>query len=41
MIFYTHTKQVCFNWKSYDKISEELIEKIKAEIQLPKGVTIK
>lgn len=41
MIFYRHTKQIAFNWKSYDNISEELIEKVKAEIKLPTGVTIK
>lgn len=41
MIFYNHTKQIAFNWKSYDNISEELIKKIKEEIKLPTGVTIK
>lgn len=41
MIFYSNTKQITFNWKSYDNISDELIEKIKVEIKLPKGVTIK
>lgn len=41
MIYYNHTKQIAFNWKSYDNISEELINKIKEEIKLPEGVTIK
>ena len=41
MLFYNHTKQIAFNWRSYDNISEELIKKIKEEIKLPTGVTIK
>lgn len=41
MIFYNDTKEISFNWKSYDNISEELISKIKSEIKLPEGVTIK
>ena len=41
MIYYNHTKEISFNWKSYDNISEELISKIKSEIKLPEGVTIK
>lgn len=39
-IFYNHTNQLSFNWRGYDKISDQLIEKIKAEILLPEGVTI-
>lgn len=39
-IYYTHTKQIAFNWRGYDRISDELIDKIKAEIILPEGVTI-
>jgi hypothetical protein len=38
-IFYTHTKQIAFNWKGYDKISDDLINKLKSELQLPEGVT--
>lgn len=40
-IFYTHTKQIKFNWQRDDKkpLSEELISKIKAEMKLPDGVT--
>ena len=38
-IFYTHTKQIAFNWKGYDNISDELIAKLKAELILPDGVT--
>lgn len=40
-IYYNHTKQLAFNWKSYDTITDSLIAKIKAEIKLPEGVTIK
>lgn len=39
-IYYTHTKQLAFNWRSYDKISDELINKIRSEIKLPDGATI-
>lgn len=38
-IYYNHTKQIAFNWKDYDKISDELVAKLKAEIILPDGVT--
>lgn len=38
-IYYTHTKTLAFNWKEYDQISEELINKLKSELQLPEGVT--
>jgi hypothetical protein len=42
-IFYSHTKQLAFNWmdSDYNNISQELINKIIAEIKLPEGVTIK
>lgn len=40
-IYYNHTQQISFNWRGYNKISEDLINKIKAEIILPEGVTIK
>jgi len=40
-IYYTHSKQLAFNWKGYDRISKELIDKITAQINLPEGVTIK
>lgn len=39
-IYYTHSKTLAFNWKGYDRISNDLIDKIKAEIILPDGVTI-
>lgn len=39
-IYYTHTKQLAFNWKSYEKIPESLIQTIKDKIILPEGVTI-
>jgi len=39
-IYYTHSKTLSFNWRSYDNISDQLIEKITADIQLPEGVKI-
>lgn len=39
-IYYNHSQTLAFNWKGYDRISEELINKIVAEIQLPDGVKI-
>jgi len=39
-IYYTHSKTLSFNWRSYDNISDQLIEKITAAIQLPEGVKI-
>ena len=39
-IFYNHTNTLAFNWKGYDKISDELISKIETEIKLPEGVKI-
>lgn len=42
-IFYSHTKQIVFNWQSkYDggkPLSEEIINKIKTNMALPEGVT--
>lgn len=40
-IFYDHTKQLAFNWKSYDNISSELIQKVKDNGIFPEGVTIR
>jgi len=39
-IFYNHSNTLSFNWRGYDKISTELIDKIISLIQLPEGVTI-
>lgn len=39
-IYYNHSETLAFNWKSYDMISEELVNKIIAEIQLPDNVKI-
>lgn len=42
-IYYNHTKTVVFNWMTYhgsDKLTEQEIEAIKANIILPEGVTI-
>lgn len=38
-IYYNHIKQLAFNWMGFDKISDELVNKIKAEIKLGEGVT--
>lgn len=38
-IYYTHTKQIAFNWRDSDPISDELISKLKLELILPDGVT--
>lgn len=40
-IFYNHTQELTFNWRGYDMISSELVDKIKSSAKLPKGVTIK
>ena len=41
-IYYDHTKELCFNWKTYGtKLSESEIEKIKSSIVLPEGSTFK
>lgn len=40
-IYYNHTKEISFNWRGYDKVSDDLLNKIKSEIVLPEGVTIK
>lgn len=39
-IYYNHSQTLSFNWRSYDKISEELYTKIADSIQLPEGVKI-
>lgn len=39
-IYYTHSKTLSFNWRGYDRISDELYNKIAALIALPKGVKI-
>ena len=39
-IFYDYTNTLAFNWRGYDKISDELISKIETEIKLPEGVKI-
>jgi len=40
-IFYNHTKTLCFNWKSYDMISETKYNQIIETIVLSEGVLIK
>ncbi len=39
-IYYNHSKTIAFNWRSYDNLSNETIEKIKSKIKLPVGVKI-
>lgn len=39
-IFYNHSETLAFNWRSYDKISEEEYNRIAAAIKLPEGVKI-
>lgn len=39
-IYYNHSRTLAFNWRSYDKISEEEYNKILASIQLPEGIKI-
>lgn len=39
-IFYNHSRTLSFNWRGYDRISEELYNKIAADISLPEGVKI-
>jgi len=40
-IYYNHLKTVCFNWKSYDMISEADYLKVANSIILPEGVQIR
>lgn len=39
-IYYTHRKTLSFNWRGYDRISDQLFNKIAESIQLPEGVQI-
>lgn len=39
-IYYSHNKTIAFNWKGYDQISQQLIDKIISQISLPLGATI-
>lgn len=39
-IYYNHSRTLSFNWRSYDKISDELYTKIANAIKLPDGVQI-
>ena len=39
-IYYNHSRTLSFNWRGYDRISEELYNKIAADINLPEGVKI-
>lgn len=41
-IFYNHSNEIKFNWKTYGKqLSPEEIEEIKRKLKLPEGVTFK
>lgn len=39
-IYYNHSQTISFNWRGYDMISDEIYNKILADIQLPEGVKI-
>jgi len=39
-IYYNHSRTLSFNWRGYDRISDQLIESITSKIQLPEGVKI-
>lgn len=39
-IYYTHTRTLSFNWKSWDMISDKQYEEICSKIVLPEGVKI-
>ncbi len=39
-IFYNHTATLSFNWRGYNKLTDEHLESIKNKIILPKGVKI-
>lgn len=38
-IYYTHTKQIAFNWRNYDNLPIDYINGLIATLQLPEGVT--
>lgn len=41
-IFYNHSNEIKFNWKTYGKqLSPEEIEEIKSKLKLPEGITFK
>jgi len=40
-IFYDHTKQLAFNWRGYDMMSESEVSAIIEKLNLPEGVTVK
>ncbi len=40
-IFYNHTKEVAFNWKSYDMLPESFVADLISKLQLPEGVKAK
>lgn len=39
-IYYNHSRTLAFNWKSFDRISDQLVESIISKIKLPEGVKI-
>lgn len=39
-IYYNHSRTLSFNWRSYDKISEDKYKEIEQNIKLPEGVKI-
>lgn len=39
-IFYSHSQTLAFNWKGYDRLSEDVVNTIISEIKLPEGIKI-
>lgn len=39
-IYYNHSRTLSFNWRGYDRLSDETVNKIMSEIKLPDGVKI-
>jgi hypothetical protein len=39
-IYYSHGDEICFNWRSYDKLTIPEVDKIKSKLKLPKGAKL-
>lgn len=39
IIYYKHTKKVKINWRDYDRLPENMVDKLKLELVLPAGVS--
>lgn len=40
-IYYSHTKEVAFNWRNYDNLPTDFINELIGKLSLPEGVTAK